>query len=141
MRGLFRRVGQRRHAPRNLADDPEALATGGHDAQVGARAQQIGDELCTRREQVLASVQHYQQVASAQCVAERLDQRLAAALRDPQDLGYGRRHKPSIAQRGQLDEPRAVGETWQDRHRDVQRELGLAHPAGPDQGHQATFCQ
>ncbi|WP_199514262.1 hypothetical protein [Nucisporomicrobium flavum] len=49
-------VGQRRYQHGVFAGDPERLAGGGYDAEVGCGLQQVADELAGSGEQVFAAV-------------------------------------------------------------------------------------
>ena len=57
----------------------------------------------------------------------------------PSAAAHGGRQQLVVAQRGQLDQPAAVGEGVPDLARRPQREPGLAHPACPAQGDQPVL--
>ena len=109
--------------------DPQALAAGGQDHQPLTRPRQRPGQRRRPLEQVLAVVQHQQQLLAVQ----ELRQRLAGVLAGP---GGQREHRRDriidpghVADRGQLSEPRAVGEPRRHLGGGLQPQPGLAHPA------------
>ena len=82
---------------------------------------------------VLAVVQHEQQRAGGEVLDDRLLDRRAVALLHPQRGRDGVRHGAAVGQRGQLGEPRAVGEPVALAARHLDREPGLPDAADADE--------
>ena len=107
--------------------DPQPLAAGGEDAQVGqARSSALG-ERGAGVDQVLAVVEHEQHARVADQAAERGDRvapRSAAAA--PSARGGLADHERRVADRGELDEPDAVCEAVRLPRGQLEREPRLA---------------
>jgi hypothetical protein len=132
---------QRGHPPGHLARDAQGLAAGGQDLQVGALAHQRRRHRRAGRDEVLAVVQHQQEVAGAQGGRHGGRQRLAGFLAQAQGRGHALEHQRGIVQGRQLDQPHAVGIAAQQRARYVQRQARLATAAGPGEGQQTRGVQ
>ena len=88
------------------------------------------DEIGRRVQHVLAVVQHHQQPPARQRVARCCRSRVRPACGViPSAVGHRVRHRRRVADRGQLDQPHAVGELGDQLGRDLDREAGLADPA------------
>ena len=132
---------QRGHRKQMFSLDPQALAAGRQDHQPLTRPRQRPGQRRRPLEQVLAVVQHQQQPFGAQ----ELRQRLTGVLAGP---GGQREHRRDriidpghVADRGQLSEPRAVGEPRRHLGGGLQPQPGLAHPAGTGQRHHPRPAQ
>ena len=94
-----------------------------------------------RRQDVLAVVQHDQQLPAGQRphgAGHRVD---GIPFRDSQRLGDACGNKRGIGEGGQLDQPRAVLEAAGGQRRRPQGEPGLAAPAGAGQRHHPGGAQ
>jgi hypothetical protein len=110
-----------------LGGKPEPFAAGGQDVQVGAAGQDDLDGVTDRVEQMLTVVDHEEVGAVAQ------------------DGDAGREHiaphDVQVQRRGQrVRDGSGIGDRREQQHgrrldasRDLQRDPGLAHPAGPDE--------
>jgi hypothetical protein len=132
------RVGQRQRGDgvRLLAGEPQHCSAGGEDGEVGTGAQQIGDERC-RVEDVLEVVQDQQRLPLPEELAQALLRRPRGRLPRTESLGDGRGNQDRIADRGEGNEPDAIGELGGDLLGDPDRQPRLADPARTGQGDQA----
>ncbi len=121
------------------AGHAQRLPAGGEDAQPGRGRQQRAGEAAAALDQVLAGVEHQQQLALGQVRGQRLERVAGRLVGQPERGRHGGRQQLVVAQRGQLDQPAAVGEGVPDLARHPQREPGLAHPARPAQGDQPVL--
>ena len=104
--GAVRRQVQRRHPPHRLAPHPQRLPAGRDDPQPRAPGQQQLHQRGAVADLVLAGVQDQQHVPRAQRLGQRLRQRDALLLADPQRGGHRLRDRAVPV--GQLDQPRLV---------------------------------
>ena len=86
-----------------------------------------------RSQDVLAVVEHDQQLAAGQRPHHGRHRVRGISFRDAQRLGDGRGNQRGIGEGGQLDQPGAVLETGGGQRRHPQRQPGLAAPAGTGQ--------
>ena len=131
-RGQLERADQQRVLGRHA----QRLAAGGEDAQPGRGRQQRAGKAAAALDQLLAGVEHQQQLTLGQVRGQRLERIADRLVGQPERGRDGGGQQLVVAQRGQLDQPAAVGEGVPDLPRHPQREPGLAHPARPAQGHQ-----
>ena len=128
--------GQRLHLVADLAGHAERFAAGGEHPQRSAGGQQAGDDLGRFGDHVLAVV-HYQQAARLAC---HLTQDVAQRASRLRYHTQGPRQRVTDHVRRdwrQIGEPDAVRERVGVDRGDVQREPGLAHPAGTGERDQA----
>ena len=135
-----RRAIERRDAPRHLARNAHRLATRRQHAQARARVQQRLDHLGGRVEYLLAVVDHQQRVEIAQLFGQRVDERTPELLAQAEHAGDRLRDVAAVRDRGELRAPHAVGVNVELVGRRVQREAGLAAPAGTGQRHQPVLA-
>ena len=132
---------QRRHRHQPLPLDPQALAAGRQDHQPLTRPRKVPGQRRRPVEQMLAVIEHQQQLLAAQ----ELHQRLAGALAGPGGHREHRRdriiHPGRVADRRQLTQPRAITEPRRHLRGGLQRQPGLAHPARPGQRHHPRLAQ
>ena len=91
-------------------------------------------------DQVLAVVEHDQQVLRGQGIEQGLQGRPARLGGDPQRLTDGRGHGVLVGDRGQLHQPDPVTGPVQQLGGHLQAQPGLAAPPGPGQRDQARGC-
>ena len=130
-------IGQRQRLDRKLVlpAHMQRRPAGHQHLQPATRRQQLGHHR-GRGQQVLEVVEQQQHLPAAQMRGERLEQRLAAHLGDPQRPRDGGRNQGGIAQRGQGhdEDPVGVGATEVLGH--VQGQTRLADPARAGQREQ-----
>ena len=143
------RVGSRR-AGIQRRDHHDVLAWGAErrparrqDAHVRAGGQQRPGELRACGGEVLAGVEHEQQLGLGQLPSQRLPGvpgRLIGQAERLGDLGGqpAGGAEAHVAQRGQLDQPGPLADHVPDGGRRRQRQPRLAHPGRAAQGHQAV---
>ena len=95
--------------PGQLAGDAEQLTARRQDSDVRTVANERVGQLGANVDQMLAVVQEKQEVLRTQALGERLKEGNTRDLTDSQGLGYGLGHQQWIGQRGQLDQPDAIG--------------------------------
>ena len=132
---------QRRHGEDEFARHVQAFPAGGHDADPGALPGQHDHQPGSRSQDVLAVVQHDQQLAGRQRPHDTRHRVGGISFRDPQRLGDGRRNERRIGEGGQLDQPRAVLEAAGGQRRRPQRQPGLTAPSRAGQRHHAGGAQ
>ena len=127
---------QRRDHQELLAGDAQALAARRKHHQPRAPCFQRPHQVDDRAEQVLAVVEHHQQLLRSA--------RNSASVSTRSTSGRGvtpntRRDRVDndvrVTNPGQLHQPRTVTKIGQHLARDLQRQAGLAHPAHPGEGH------
>ena len=120
---------QRRHRDDQLTGNIQAFPAGGQEPHPPAPGNQRGHQARRRLQDVLAVIQHHQQLTAGQ----RADQPGGRGRRIP--LGHAQgprdagRDQRRIGERGQLDQPGAVAEAGLGQRRHPQRQPGLAAPA------------
>ena len=108
---------------------------------LGAAAEQRAEQRRAGVEQVLAVVQHDQQVTLGHESQQGVHRRTAGVIGQAQSAGDGHRHHLRGRDRRQVDVPGAVAEISRDLGGHLHRQPGLAHAAGPDQGDQPVAGQ
>jgi hypothetical protein len=119
-----------------LAGEVEAGPAGGEDGQVRAGRQQVRHER-RRGQEVLEVVEDQEQPPVPDGRGQGLDRRPIRPLDRAQGVEECGRDEGGIADRGERDEPDAVGEGRSRLLRHGERQAGLAHPTGAGQRHQA----
>ena len=144
-------VGHRQsgHLERRLTLDDQRHAAGGQHVQLRTRRRQLADQLRTRLHQVLAIVEHNQQMPCMKLLGERVGQRLLGSLVDVHRPTNGRCHQPGFAHPLQVHPTGPVGKPRRHVPDDLHRQPRLAaatrtgqrhHPGIRDQvGHLRTF--
>ena len=135
-RAVFRQF-QRRHREDEFAGHVQAFPAGGQDADPGALPGQHDHHPAGRSQDVLAVVQHDQQLPAGQRPHHARHRVRGVSFRDAQRLGDGRRNERGIGEGGQLDQPGAVLEAAAGQRRRPQRQPGLAAPSRAGQRHHA----
>jgi hypothetical protein len=136
-----RRVGQAGHLDQPLRAEAEAPPRGGQDLHAWRPQQQFGHHLRGVAE-LLEVVEHQQQLAAGEMVAEQLERVARHRERDPERGGHGRDHQVALplgpARLGpdERDEGDSVAVAAPPGGGDLHRQPRLADPAGTDQGHQ-----
>jgi hypothetical protein len=102
------RQAQRRHGEDELARHIQALPAGSQDADPAALPGQHHHHPAGRSQDVLAVVQHNQQLTAGQRPHHARHRVRGILFRDAQRLGDGRGNQRGIGQGGQLDQPRAI---------------------------------
>ena len=128
--------GQRGHPPGGFAGDAQRLAAGDQEPNRRTLPEHNIGERGTGADEVLAVVQHQQQVLVGQPGGKRLDKGLTGLIAHIDRPCHGRHHQCRVRQHRQLRQPDAVrvGRLHLGRHR--QGQPRLAHPARADQGQQ-----
>ena len=124
---------QGRDRERGLADDGERLARRGDDPHPARAAEDRRDRRGGGGEDVLAVVDHEQQLPAGERLGDGLDEGGVALRGDAEHRRDRRRHRVRVAHRRELDQPDAVGELARDLRPDLDREAGLADPADAGQ--------
>ena len=122
---------QRRHDDGRFAVDAQDLARRRQDGDASRCAQDRLDRRGRCREQVLAVVEHEEQLAASQCFGDGVNERDVALGRDAQHRGDRRRYRPRVGDGRQLDHPHAVGEFAGELGTDLDRERDLPTPPTP----------
>ncbi len=137
------RKAQRRDFQDALSRNAEGLAAGGEQPNVETRREERDCELTRGSSEVLAVVENEQELASAQVALEEAERRsrLSLELRAPHahSFGDGLRHSCRVADRRQLDEPRAVCVLVNSSSGSLDRKARLAHAARAGERHQPVF--
>ena len=122
---------QRRHPVNGLSADAERLAAGGQQMHPRAAPQDQLSGLGAGADQVLAVVEHDQDVQGGQRIQQGLGDGPAGLPGDPQRPGNGRRHRILVGDRGQLHQPHPITGPIQQLGGHLQAQPGLAAPPGP----------
>jgi hypothetical protein len=93
------------------------------------------DQACHRINQVLAVVEHKQEVSVANGARNRLRRSLLAAKLQPQHPGHRGRSKSRVRERRKLNEPCAMLEIREQTVGGLYGECGFPHPACACQSH------
>jgi len=128
---------QRRHPVNGLPADAERLSAGGQQMHPRAAPQDRVGGLGAAVDQVLAVVQHDQDVLRGQRIDQGPGDRPARLPGDPQRPGNRRRHRVLAGDRRELHQPHPVTGSVQHLGGHLQAQPGLATPPGPGQGDQA----
>ncbi len=88
-------------------------------------------------EQVLAVVEDEEHVPVLEMAHQRFAHRPAGGFLNPQRARHRLRHEPRVTQRGELDQPDAVGKIFADFGGELERQPALADAADAEQREQA----
>ena len=124
---------QRRHREDQLTGNIQAFPAGGQEPHPAAPGKQRGHQGRRSRQDVLAVVQHHQQLTADQLAHQPRGRGGRIPLRHPQRLRDASRDQRRIGERGQLDQPGAIAKAGLGQHRHPQRQPGLAAPARASQ--------
>ena len=128
---------ERAHPPHLLARQPEHLAARGQHRHLRAQREQPLDERRDRGAQVLAVVEHEEDLPGPQVLDERLLDGQVLALLHVDGRGDGGHRRGRVVHGRQLGHEHLAVELVPQIARQSQRQPGLAHPAGADEGQQA----
>ena len=120
---------QRRYRENNFAGHVQALPAGGQDPHPAALPGQHDHYPACRGQDMLAVVQHDQQLAARQRRHDARHRVRGISFRHAQRLGDRRGNERGIGEGGQLDQPCAIPEARLSQRRHPQRQPGLAAPA------------
>ena len=133
--------GRPAHREDQLTGNIQAFPAGGQEPQPSALGKQRGHQVRRRLQDVLAVVQHHQQLTAGQ----RADQPGGRGRRIPlghaQGLRDAGRDQGRIGKRAQFDQPGAVPEAGLGERRHPQRQPGRAAPAGAGQRDQPAAAE
>ena len=132
---------ERLDAHDTLAVDLERLATRREHPDVWAGPEHGRREVARVVEEVLAVVEHEQQVPHLEELDDALGQRQPGPLLATDRIRDHLRHEQVVVGGGELTHPRAVGEVGLELGCHLQREPGLAHAAGTRERHEARVVQ
>ena len=125
--------GQRRHRPDGLAADPQPLAARGQEPQARAATQQVLGHLGGGGDDVLAVVEHDQQLPVADHLGEPGRVRQVEGGGDRRGTPAGSPTGASSTRHPPKRRPSASAAA------DLEGQPGLAHPAGADEGDEAML--
>ena len=123
---MFSGQGQRRHPVDRLAGDGQRLPAGRDHMRFRAPPQDRLGDLGAAADQVLAVIQHDQDVLRRQRIGQRVQHVPARLRRDPQRPGDSRRDPVLVSDRGQLGQPHPVPGPIQQPCGHLQAQPGLA---------------
>jgi hypothetical protein len=132
--GILRRYGERWHRVGLLPLRSERLAAGGDDTQARAGAQHSLDHRRGGGDNMLAGVQHQQQLPIGERLRYALRRNLTRAKLEPDRSGNRGGNERGIGERRELDQPHPVGKLRQHSTCHREREPRLADAAGASQG-------
>ena len=137
--GLRRR--QRGHANNAFPCDRHSLTARCQDRQVGAAAHQRFGNARGFSDDVLAIIDDQKKPFGLKAGCERVQCAGGRAQTDAQDIGDDGRYELRVIQRGELGEPHAVGVAIEQAAAGLDREPGLADPAGAGERYQTVIAQ
>ena len=129
---------QRKHL---FAGRVEVLAAGREDGDARRMRQHRSGEARARVDQVLAVVEDDEKAPVRDLRAHRLHQARLVVHAQSECLGDRPGHQPCVGQRGQIDEPGAVGVVVEDVGGDLQRQARLPNASRTGDRHQAMPLQ
>ena len=127
---------ERRHPPRHLTSNSEWLAARRKDRQSGQQNQQLRDEVGDRTEQVLAVVEHAQEVLVAKLFDQGLDERAPVVVVMTERGRHRRWYERRIRDRRELNPAHSALAPIGDFDRELQHEARLAAATRTRQRHQ-----
>ena len=139
-RAVFRQF-QRRDREDEFAGHVQAFPAGGQDADPGALPGQHDHHPAGRCQDVLAVVQHDQQLAAGQRSHHARHRVGGVSFRDAQRRGDRRGNERGIGEGGQLDQPRAILEAAGGQRSRPQPQPGLTAPSRAGQRHHPGRAQ
>ncbi|MFD0477099.1 hypothetical protein ACFQ0B_59505 [Nonomuraea thailandensis] len=122
-----------------LVGHAERAAAGGQDRQPGRGQEQVAGRGGALVDQVLAGVEHEQEVPVLEVFGQHVHHGPGRAVGQRQRLGDAVRHQRPVVQRRELDEPRAVTVAGPHDGGGPQRQPGLADPTHAGQRHHPEF--
>ena len=123
------RQSQRRHREDQLTGNIQAFPAGGQEPHPPAASEQLGHQARCPLQDVLAVVQHHQQLTAGQRAHQPGGRGGRIPLGNAQGLRDAGRDQGRIGERGQLDQPGAVAKAGLGERRHPQRQPGLAAPS------------
>ncbi len=136
-----RRERKRQHRIRLLARDAQRFPAGRDDGELRRGTEQRVGEVRAGAHHVLAVVEDEQEPARLHVRAQRLRQRLAGLLAHAEGLGGHVGHEQGIADRGEVEEPDAVGIRVERVGCDLQRQPRLAEAAHAQQREEPRLAE
>ncbi len=127
------RHGQRRHAIREFSRHPQALAAGREDDNVRTPPEDLVEQSYAAFEHVLCVVDHQQHLPRCQGFDHDVGHRSARLFLEGQRLRHRPRHLLRIRQAREFHQEDAVAKCVEGPTRRLDREPGLARPAGTGQ--------
>ena len=122
-----------------LAGDTERLPGRGHDPDATGPGEERADRRRGHLEDVLAVVDHEQELPAGEGLGQRVDEGCITLRRDTEHGRDRRGHRVRVADRRELDEPDPVRELGCELGAGLDREPGLADAADAGQGHEPMF--
>ena len=119
-----------------FARHARGLTTGRQHFEPLGATEQSHDQRCARTHDMLAIVEHEQHLLFCDVLVQRLDDRTAALLGQPQRPRNGRWQTLGVCHRREVDEPGAIGERRQKARREFNRSARLPAAACSGQRHQ-----
>jgi hypothetical protein len=119
----------------------EELPARGEDPQTLRVAEQLGGQDSARIAQMLAVVQHQQQLLVRQILQQRVSWQARGVITQSQCRYHGLRHQPTVPKLGQISQPHPIRERPTHVGRQPQRQPCLAHPADTCQRQQPSITQ
>ncbi len=123
-----------RHGDHVFARHLERLPAGGDHADVRSGTKGLSDELSSRIENVLAVVEHQQQLFVPPEGPQDLQRLHAGLVTEVNCCKHGAGHEGRIAHLGEFDQPGAVAKSAREVGRGTQCEPGLPHAPGSNEG-------
>jgi hypothetical protein len=123
------RQSQRRHRDDQLTGNIQAFPAGGQEPHPPALGNQRGHQARRRLQDMLAVIQHHQQLTAGQLAHQPGGRGRRIPLGHAHGLRHAGRDQRRIGERGQLDQPGAIAEAGLGERRHPQRQPGLAAPA------------
>jgi hypothetical protein len=114
-----------------LPGHPQRLPAGRQHPHIISSKQQPRAQLRRRADQMLAVIQHQQQLLPGQHPHHHISRRHPRLVPYPQRRGHGRRHQRRVFDGRQLYQPHPVREPVRYLLRYLTRQPGLAEPPGP----------
>ena len=128
---------ERRNRENRFATDPQRVSAGGHDHESRARSQEFGGKIRNSRHQVLAIVEHQQDVLAAQKTQQSRAQRPVGFFPGAHRRGDGFHDAPGLCDQSQLDEPHAVPILVNQLRAAFKGQAGLSRAPRAHEGQQA----
>ena len=141
--GLMARLGHRQRGQpvAGLTGQPDRLPAGGQDPYVVGGRQQRPAQFGHGRDDLLAVVQHDQQLLPGQGRGQRVGHRNPRPVGHTQSRGHRRRYPARVGDGGQLGQPDSIRVAGGHLPRHLAHQTGLAHAAGTEHGHQAAGAE
>ena len=121
--------GERRHRATRARRRGAATARLVTRSVIAGRGREQAADVGRRVEHLLEVVEHEQQRAVRERAGQPVEHAAVGAVGEPERAGERREDVPGVADRGERDEPRAVGELRRQPARELEREPRLADAA------------